>query len=240
MKQSKNIMKLGELILTAIIIFQLNGCSMVGLGTGAIIGASKQKKIAIPEEVEILKPGTTVEIIQKDGESLIGKYCGTQTPTIEQYAETYTKIREQKPDGIILPELYDSIMVNLKSGQHLQGKFLGFTYDHNNGIYLRKREDGKFLDETIELDTIRNIEGSQGNVLETDTLNSLMLKGRIPLLITTIVIKNEAGYHRITMDKVNNINVKSTSPAASLFVFGLILYVLSIKIKSDPPRLIGF
>lgn len=222
MKQLKIFLRLGGFIIDAIIIIQLNSCSIIGLGAGATLNAVQRKKITIPEELEIIKPDAKIDIFQKNGKCLTGTYSGIQNLPIEQYAETYTKTREQKPDGIFLPKLNDSIMLYLESGQHIEGEFLGFTYQDIYSISIKTLEGVKFINKPTKLNLIKYIEDSQNNILKAERINKLLLEGKIPIL-SAIVIKNETGYKRIAIDKVDKIHVKPANIIPPLFLLGIVV-----------------
>jgi hypothetical protein len=71
--------------MTAVVIFQLSGCSAIIDAisvTGDVAGpkkAAKQKQIIIlPSEVHTIKPGTCIYVFLRSGARVMGKYLDTE------------------------------------------------------------------------------------------------------------------------------------------------------------------
>ena len=65
------------IVAAAAAVFQLCGCSVIGLMIGAVSDASKPNQLTIPGwQVQTVKPGAWINITLTGGERLSGKYSG--------------------------------------------------------------------------------------------------------------------------------------------------------------------
>ena len=98
----------GALFVLAFLLFRLSGCSLIGLGIGALSDANTPDYTTIPgwEEGNI-EPGTEIDILLNNGEQVSGTYIGLEHVLEEEYAEQYTEkyaeSREILRDEVILP-----------------------------------------------------------------------------------------------------------------------------------------
>ncbi len=205
---SKTISKLA-LMIVAVAISALNGCSLIGLTIGASVDSPKpNQKTAPGGQAMTIAPGTRITIILKDGTRLSGKYSGLDRIPSEQYAAMYSTVREQKPEGIPLPALGDSINVGISvvglfkdSEKKLEDTFEGFEHDR----ILTKLKGRARLSEA-HLSSVTKIASGRGHVISGETIKRLILEGKIPVL-SAIIVKGEAGKTRVAMDNVSQIEI---------------------------------
>jgi len=204
---SKIISKLA-LVIVAVATLALNGCSMIGLTTGASVDSEKSNQKIVPGwQVMTIAPGTRITIILKDGTRLSGKYSGLDPIPAEQYAAIYSQAREQKAEGILLPALGERIDIGLflekakEPEKKLEGIFEGFGHDR----VLFKFKGTTTLSD-LPLSFVTKIAGSGGHVIAGETLKRLILEGKIPVL-SAIVVEGKAGKTLVAMDNVSQMEI---------------------------------
>ena len=168
-------------------------------------GTSTESKQAIISysELAALKPGTRVVMILKSGDRVSGKFSKYTIVPSEEYAEIYSKSREQLQEKIMLPALGETITIITKRRGQYEREFLGFDY---GTISLRKKGKAKY--KKMNVRQIRNIKDSRGNIIGVDIIGKLLSEGKIPLLSSGIVIENKIGPTQIGWEDVYQIQVK--------------------------------
>jgi len=106
------------LLLAAVAVTGLQGCTVIGFSIGAIKDAGKPDFIAPPDwQVATIKTGTSVRIILMNGDRLQGTYAGREPVPPEEYAKRYAASREQLSQQVTLPALGDKITLTLSGGR---------------------------------------------------------------------------------------------------------------------------
>lgn len=222
----------------AVVTLALHGCAAsLGRDIGAKIDAAKPDQTILPAQVATIKPGTSVKVIFKDGSYLSGKYSGLDRISTEQYAAIYSQAREQKPEGISLPALGDSINIRLfpektkEPETSLEGAFEGFEHDH----ILTKLKGTIGLSE-VHLTMVTKITDSRGYSISGETMQRLILAGKTPVL-SAIVVEGKAGKTLDAMDSVSRIEIPVKKHGAlSGFLIGVAIDAAVLFL----PDLLGF
>jgi hypothetical protein len=192
------------LILAIVLLFQISGCSIIGVGFGAYEDGSKPDTLFIQDwKIKGVEPGSKINIILNDGNLVSGKYIGLEKVTTEEYTESYARSREQNIKEVILPELGDSITVIDTIGRQWVCEFSGFDY-HN---FMSVQQKGQTEPSITVLGLVGKILDRDGNVIEVDKIRNLMTEGKLPLL-SAIVVQGEVGRIQVPMDKVRQIKVR--------------------------------
>ena len=132
-----------------------------------------------------IKPGTTIEVVLKDDNRIIGEYVGLEIIPVREYRERYENWRSQNAEGLFMPALGDSIIVitNIESSPRLQGEFMGF-----DPRIMKLRPRAIINASNILVRHIEKIHNSHGDSLDGARLQSLMEAGDIPVM-TRITIR---------------------------------------------------
>jgi len=196
------------LLLVAIVaIFQLNGCSLIGLGIGSIVDARKPSYKEIPfSGIETIKPGTKVDILLRNGDTLKVIFAGVTSIPTQEYAESYAKVQEQRPEGTILPDLGDTIAVTDTLGKESTYEFLGYAHYWISVRPLGKTESIKVLYPTVSKTT-----DSRGNVVQGEALDKLIPEAKIPFL-SAIAIEKVLSNTQISRTEVQRIATTQRIP----------------------------
>jgi hypothetical protein len=244
------------LLVAAIAILQLDGCSVIGLTAGAISDASKPDTITVPGwEMELIEAGRPIKVILKDRNWIEGAFAGIVRVPEEEYAKRYDAFRKEKKGELLLPELGEKIFITLESGAEGEREFLGFDY-----YYPTAKEEAKAISTSgipnhvvytksigdtatgiVTVSGIHRITDQNGNELKGEDLRVLISEGHIPLS-SAIAVKNLADTTRVAMDQVYQIDVKAKKTGAKTgFIAGACIDLIVIAIAassgdSEPKR----
>jgi hypothetical protein len=231
--------KLCALILIVVWVWQFCGCSVIGLGIGAWSDSRKPNNAIFPGwELEKVKPGQKVILLLRDGNQVKGKFVDLEKMGEKEYAETYQKLVEQKPDGVVLPAIGDTVSIIEKFEKKLNCEFFGFDFDH-----ITVREMGRNLISQINLNNVKKIEQSDGSVVDETTLKRLLFEGKIPLR-SFIVLENESGNTKNKIENVKEIQipVKKNGKLRGFLIgaaIDVVVIIVVIKLASEDFSFIG-
>jgi hypothetical protein len=172
----------------------LSGCSLIGLGIGAMIDSSKPETYITTPQTENLKPGKTITVTKTNGEKITGEYIGLDFVTVtDHYEEQYAKVQEQNGDRFTLPNISDHVtMVDLLSNQ-IEVQFQGFSLDFRGNKYLLFKRATGAETSRVRLEIITQIRDSEGNAYQTNSLRSLLENNMIPAVTNIVIqVENEA------------------------------------------------
>lgn len=180
--------------LVALMLITSMGCSLLGLGIGAISDASKPKQTTLlGMAAETVNPGAAVELTLKDGSRRNGKFVGIKHVPVENYEQAYNRSREQRPAGVLLPALGDRITVVTRPSaakepeKFWQVDFHGFDHD----VVRMNTKVGKER-QGWALSSVSKIIDPQNNEISGETITKLLATGQIPVLAVPVVAVQEA------------------------------------------------
>ncbi len=134
------------------ISFLLNGCSLIGLGIGAIADWNEPDFTPIKiEQLANLKRGETVTISLFNNESVAGKFLNFKPSLRKTYYFRYNHYLDTSRYGGKLPRNYERIVINKVNGEKTEYNFLGlnkkglFGRDGNGEINFTRFNQIKFL-----------------------------------------------------------------------------------------------
>lgn len=240
----------------AIVVLQLNGCSLIGFGIGSAIDSRKSDTIFIPGwKVEAIKPGEQIRVILRDGKEVEGKYVGLNRVPPKEYAKRYADFRKQRQEELFLPALGDSITITMKSGAQGQRILSGFDHQylattlegetdtsHAFASYIMSvRQMGDTTTGIVLLKKVDKIVDSDGNVVKGEDLQRLAFEGGIPLL-SAIAIEHLLTTTQVAMNEVHQIEVpkkgsaKWTGLAIGAAIDVFIIVVALVSEDSEPEQ----
>ncbi len=205
----------------------LGGCSLIGLGTGALIdahhrGGPPQKKLHSVLE------GDPVTLVMRDGRRIRGIYVGVEPTAPDEYATAYERWRATWPPAEMPPPLGASLTCRLRSTQpaetSVRGQLEGFDIKH-----MAVREVGGAKATKLAFSVIAWVADSSG----TPTLwleGVRRHSGEIPSL-TSIAIRMGAAAERFRMDQVARVETRTPRTGKIVgLVVGLVLDATTIAI----------
>lgn len=126
----KFLILLGAILLS----FYLDGCSLVGLGIGAISDAQKKDSLVVcPEQWTQIEQGKRIKVKLKHGSVLVGKFISFRRRVQRSYAERYNQFVHKKSIRTSLPTLYENLLIETSDKDLLYGRFLGFD---SSGLFV--------------------------------------------------------------------------------------------------------
>lgn len=198
--------------LGAIFAVHVNGCSLMGLATGAMIDAKapRLQQIRASELVRV-SPGSRVTILLDDSTFVRGTYRGSTRLADDAYRVIYEIWRATHPRGPSFPEIGEPVELNPGG----KGAFGGFVAE---GVELESRRWGSTA---TPFDRDGWLERRDGSRLDLWEVRDLALAGDLPIA-TALRIETEGGERRIALDRVALIAASTSRHAARTgFLVGL-------------------
>lgn len=213
-------------VIAAGTVVSTSGCSLMGLGIGAVIDYSKPDSLRISGwKVDTLKPDKKIKITFQDGAQLNATYRGIERFPQNEYAQRYNFSREKSLPDVILPPLGDTIGITQKSGEFIEREFLGFDYRYQPTETWEAKERSPFTPVLVSVKVKENavaqnlssakfikVSDSEGNVLEVEVLERLAMEGKIPFL-SAISLQNSDSMMLIPREKIFQIERKNSKNA---------------------------
>jgi len=184
------------------VVFQVIGCTVIGLTAGRITDASKHDEDTLHVmQVMNLKWGDEITIGCGSDSILRGVYLGMDEARTEQYIEKYSAGKLNNSNEFPLPSLDDSVVITRLSPlqRNVEGRLLGFD---PGIIHVRAGEDV----ERISIQSVRTVAGCDGKVVEAKTLENWFQSGRVPFM-SAILIKTGADTQRIPLHEVREVRI---------------------------------
>ncbi len=174
------------------ISFLFSGCSIIGLGIGAAVDASKPKTVSIdPNEVNKIKNNSEITVHKKDGAHISGKFTGSSQLSPKEYVEEYKKFKKKNSIKSLefFPDLGDSLTIIYKDTHiELHGFFIGF--DHDKIWYSNNKGDAMF---NVKYDTSYTSIKYKGYELDYIYIKKLINNGMVPtLLVINLLMSNSS------------------------------------------------
>lgn len=155
-----------------------SGCSVVGLGVGAVIDNSPGKLSKC--ECGIIKAGTKATINLRDGSAVDGEYTGLENKPDEEYLDEYDDFREKNRSRIYLPEIGDTLIIATVDGNRGRHRFEGFDYIRD--ISTEQLEQGPILSclsiSARELRSLKKREYTLNNLYSISCQNERYVTGK--------------------------------------------------------------
>lgn len=117
-------------LVLAPLAIQITGCSLLGLGVGAVMDSRRPRRDRmIPSnEVAEVRPGSFVEFRLRDSSVVVGKYLGVDQHFTAGYAERYAAWRAGLDSTLHAPTLGEEVRLVETTRRSRVGNFAGFGY----------------------------------------------------------------------------------------------------------------
>ncbi len=159
---------------------QLSCCTLIVPG----IEAAKPDHVSLPAwGLTALGPGTPLVLVLRNGERLQGEHAGFADIPEAEYADIYGAIRDEHPNGLVLPALGDTVVVVDVYGRHLTCEFWGFI----DPVCVWVRVEGAPGPRGIPLVHVRQIRGRDGDSIRGEDLAALLSGGSVPIRTAILV-----------------------------------------------------
>ena len=212
--------------LGAFFAVHIEGCSLIGLTTGAAIDANTPRfqQVSASELVRV-SPGSRVTLLLHDSTRVRGVYRGATRIADDDYRIVYDAWRAHHPRGASFPEIGEP--VELKPGG--KGAFRAFVAE---GVEIQSRRLG-----ATSLDRDGWLVRRDGSRLDLLEARDLALAGELPIA-TALRIETDQGERRIALDRVALVDAHTVRHAAlSGFLVGLAADAMVVTVvRSSAPH----
>ncbi|MEE9441872.1 MAG: hypothetical protein V3V99_04320 [candidate division Zixibacteria bacterium] len=212
----------------AIIAVTLYGCTILGLGIGAVVDAGKPDYRSIPGwDLHAVKPGSYMKLYLMRGDSLSGEFMGLSSERTSDYGKKIERLKADHEDTLLLPELNEVFDIYLKSGHNLKKRFLGFDILYTS-MKIPKGENPQSRYPDLYCLVVQNISDSATTKLfirEIDSLvdpngksipganfTSAAFSNRLPLL-SSITIRDGNNVYSTPLDEIQSIDIPRSKNA---------------------------
>jgi hypothetical protein len=211
------------------------GCTLVGLGIGALVDHEKppKRKPVVGPEVETLEPGTSLEVGTRDGHTVSGRYGGLVWARPEEYGPRYATARQALAGEAALPALGAGARVAVTSGSLATGGYLGLGPGFVSFQPADRREPSR-----VDLDHVVSLTDAEGRTIAGERLRTLVSSGRVPLL-AGLLVEQAGGKQVVPFEDVTTVGrvVKSNKGKKTGLLVGVAvdvaLVVASLVILSS-------
>ncbi len=210
-----------------VVILGLSGCSLIGLGVGAIADAKSdgfEKKQ--PAEMRNEEPGQRVIAVRTRGDSTAGTFREMAPRFPQEYAQAFAPFEHTLCDGRFPPALGDTIKIVTKEGEITsvrRGAFCGFDPDY---LYAGSIDNAGII--RIPLTDIETIIDTGRHVVRGDTVYTLLKQHRIPS-VSAISIVAGTDIVRIPLDSITVVLVpRGMNGAVEGLLIGAALDVFAV------------
>jgi hypothetical protein len=172
-------MKAGRILWMAVgaagMVIALNGCTIIGWTTGAMIDNTLPKQnILPPSEALAIGWKSSIEIVGTGGQVVAGYFDGFGRMPPDDYAAAYRRALSHLDTSLILPLPGDSLRMVTRNSQTLD---IVFVSADTQTVRLLASSSQKTQD--IPYHMIRELSGVRG-VIHPDTLRQNILTHRLP------------------------------------------------------------
>jgi hypothetical protein len=202
----------------AVLALSLAGCSLIGLGIGAIVDSHQSKPRPVEGwDVQRIKKGARIRLLLREGGEVAGRFRGVETLP-EEYAGRYASWRAARGAGDTMPALGDRAIVGGQSGATDSGTLVGFDL----AAVAVRLGDGAPIQQRRYADVVR-FATERGPALSGTQLGALALQGQLPLRSRLIVDDT-----RVPLEQVARIQVPTHAGKLVGFLLGAAADVIVI------------
>lgn len=202
--------------LLPVIIFCLD-CATVacGMAASAFDGAGPDSGPVAKFNVGEIETGTSITVHMEDGSKERVKFIGVDSIPFEEYSAEYSRIRENLPDSVILPNLGDTITLVLESWGKEKARFFGFGH---NCIIVSPISDS--TRKKVSFKIIERVYDKNGNEF---VLQDIISQDYTPLS-SKLIVENKKTMEEIDINDVENIQIerKGSLLPVGLFIGAII------------------
>ncbi len=154
----------------------LNGCSLIGLGIGAVTDAIKPDYKAVKYgHSQNLKKGDEIKISLKKGDSIVGNFLKFEPPFQNTYFYRYQNYLKSFHISDQFPRLDEEIVIFTTDAEKKEGNFLGFGKED---IFYQGKQS---LIEHIQLRKVKRITSANGYLFKINRISEFIQKPDFPI-----------------------------------------------------------
>lgn len=166
------------LVSAAVCVLSFPGCSVLGFVIGNGVDNSSEDVTKLNwQDTGLLKPGTEITVIRRNGQVDTGKFLGMVKQSYDEYSMEYTKSRDGVEDDVSFPVLGETISWQSKiTGNVMVEQFNGFDL---GSLVLQRGNSTQ--ERKVAYEKIEHVWFSNGKSLTGRELDSLAILRSIPL-----------------------------------------------------------
>lgn len=216
------------------------GCSMIGLGIGAIADSSTPDYAISPLgwETAPLERGEFVEVTLTEGGNVRGYYDHVERVTHREYRVDYEEALVTADAHPFLPPLGEDVVMALARPQDpdslLHCEIVGFDYGF---VVVHTGKLAATEERSIALGFVRSIRVPDGHEIDGPTLNRLTFNRQVPhlsVLVLRAESKGRGGEIKVAMDEVLQVRTKTKKKGKITgFLIGLTVDVVLVAIAAS-------
>ena len=217
------------LILTIIIMFLNNACTIIGGYLG-----SRDTEIEFAKadsEILNLSAGDEIEVIQQNGETSEGTFSGFNKLSVQDYSEMYNNYLMEQGGNILLPNLSQKYFINQKRNVVT---LTGFDF---GTICYDSASQG--LNKNLSLKRVTFLLDSSGQKFTHESVQKLLSETRVPLY-SQIVLKNERDTYTHKSEGISKILIKNKWGLGKGMLLGLVIDVVLTYLAFKDFSLLSF
>jgi hypothetical protein len=180
----------------------LSGCSLVGLGVGAITDSREprysprdlRQAPAIPLHAQ-------VSLVLADSTRVVGRLEASRRAPDDEYAKRYAAWREALPDSVWLPAIGEPITLDLLDHSVKAGRFHGLTYR------ALRYQDPKGRTRELALDRIARLRGEGEREYPVEVIHHHEREGTLPIF-WQLQIRSRSGKAWVDCERIATIEME--------------------------------
>ncbi|MEW6051117.1 MAG: hypothetical protein AB1644_08680 [Candidatus Zixiibacteriota bacterium] len=216
------------LLATGAILLPTLGCTLIGLGLGAIADSGKPKKKPVPGwEWQTLKRNEKVTIFRTDGSQDSGRFVTVSEADAAAYADRFAREHDTDPSAARLPRPGDTLSIATHNGDSMRCTLIGYDRRYRPVDPYQKRDtlESMTTDGTLTcLLTVQNNESGAIQRIDSRNIDAVVVKDDFVLsgaditsavqnhhvpLLSSLVILNDSIQLVIPVDQIEQVWVKN-------------------------------
>jgi hypothetical protein len=230
------------------IFLSVQGCSLIGLGIGAIADGNRPDTTNVTSwSIETIPIGQDVTLSLNDGYGLgygvSGEYAGLALDSLNQYNARYEKFLAARDVPLPLPPVGDTVSIVFKRGQgvakaeRIQRQVAAYGY---NGIYFLVSPNGTIINLYAHIDTLIH----NGMSWSGDDLRWVVVREHVPVR-DMVVLRGDppdTARRSVPLSDVNQISYETSKNGKAIgFFVGLavdvvVIIVVATNAEEEKPK----
>ena len=200
-----------------ILIPAVSGCSLLGLGVGAVADAGKKNEVAPRLAASWrIEPGKKITLRLKDDSKISGRFRGVSRVRSDEYAAAYEHARTALWHNARLPQLEDEVDLLLESGDTVRARWLGFGPEHTLVDFGAGPVE-------VPVGEVAAVVDGRGNSVSGRSLLMYLWAGRLPVRSGIMLDVGRGRQELVSFDRIHAIEwAKHSGKKAGVIAGGII------------------
>jgi len=197
------------LLIGGIFAVHVTGCSLIGLGVGAILDSEQPNTApASMDRLGKVDPDRRIELVRIDSATIQGRFAGLRSVPPVDYRAQYDAWRASLGDSLRLPDLDARIRVVTRTGEYRTAQLRGFGH---RSVVL---EDAKKGVSEIPLDDLVSLAPDSGASCLAESLLARWTPASNPDRLRIQVMAGDQTFASVSPDSVAQVNLETIKHGA--------------------------